>query len=399
LKIALVILHADPKRGGAERYTFDLTRRLAQRGHQVDLFSSTSAGFPFCSMHDKNIREVIAPPRGVTRLARYRHFLDDLDRHLASNTYDIVHAMLPVRQCDVYHPHAGVAAEAIVTGHRKHTGTFKRSMAAVLNRVNVKRNHFASVERKLLTGDNPPIVLCLSEYVKATLRRHYPNLPDDRLAKLFNAVDLAHFDPDRPPHRNPEEMHDARRLLAAPADAVVGLMVAQDFERKGLREAIEALAQVADPRLRLAVVGKPDPSAYRDLARSLGVENQVTFVGPSTYVYDWYAAADFFLLPTRHDPCSLVVLEALAMGLPVISTKQNGACEIMQPGVHGFVIESADDSRALVEAMRNMTDAEARTKMHGACLELRPALAYDKHLDRLIQIYASALFPDEPAPL
>jgi UDP-glucose:(heptosyl)LPS alpha-1,3-glucosyltransferase len=211
--------------------------------------------------------------------------------------------------------------------------------------------------------------------VKGTVRKHYPGLGDGRLATLFNAVDLARFDP----------------VKAAPADvrrdAVVGLMVAQDFERKGLREAISALARVKDCAIALEVVGKPDPGPYVELARSLGVEASVQFMGPQRDVFAFYAAADFFVLPTRHDPCSLVVLEALAMGVPVISTRQNGACEIMTSGEHGFVLESADNAEGLVAAMRAMCDEATRTRMGEACLALRPRLAYDAHLDTLIGVY------------
>ena len=374
MKIALVILHADPARGGAERYTFDLAQALAKRGHEVALVATTFGPRP------QGVHCVELLPRGATRLGQYRNFLDDLERHLAQTSYDIVHAMLPVRRCDVYHPHAGIAAEAIAGGHVKHAAAMKRALARVANRINIKRRSFAATEHELLNSEPPPIVLCLSEYVKADLRRHYPALPEHRLAILFNAVNLHHFDPAIPPHDPPP-------ATAKRPDSIRALMVAQDFERKGLREAIQALARLADPRLILTVVGKPDSAPYQELARSLQIEHQVEFAGPSRAMWHWYAAADFFVLPTRHDPCSLVVLEALAMGLPVISTRQNGACEIMTSGRHGFVLDSADDLDALASAMRTLCDDQTRARMCAACLALRPTLSYDRHLQTLLGVY------------
>ena len=100
--------------------------------------------------------------------------------------------------------------------------------------------------------------------------------------------------------------------------------------------------------------------------------------------------ADFFVLPTKHDPCSLVVLEALAMGLPVVSTVYNGATEIMTDGVHGYVLPDPSDVDALAGAMRKMLDPDRRAQMSRACLELRPQLSYDTHLDRLLGIYETA---------
>ena len=106
----------------------------------------------------------------ATRLGRYRRFLTSLEAHLAGRRYNVVHAMLPVRRCDVYHPHAGIAAEAVAGGHLKHPGAVRRLAARAANRVNLKRRRFAAVERELLTGPNPPVVLCLSEYIKRDVR-------------------------------------------------------------------------------------------------------------------------------------------------------------------------------------------------------------------------------------
>jgi UDP-glucose:(heptosyl)LPS alpha-1,3-glucosyltransferase len=380
LNLALVILHADPSRGGAERYTVDLAHALAARGgHQVSLLASSF------DQVDATVRRVPLGGPAATRLGRYLRFLDALDAHLAAEPYDIVHAMLPVRRCDVYHPHAGIAAEAVRTGHFKHAGAAKQLAARVANRVNLKRQRFAAVERRLLTGHNPPVVLCLSEYVKQTVRRHYP-LPDDRLATLFNAVDLQKFDPAA----RPAVRDELRRRHGFAPDDTVALIIAQDFERKGLGEMIRALAQVSaeNGSLRLLVVGKQEPTKYRTLAETLGVARRTTFAGPTQDVYACYRAADFFVLPTRHDPCSLVVLEALAMGLPVISTAFNGACEIMESGRHGVVLANPSDVNALGAAIRRLLDAPTRRAMSEACLGLRPTLAYEHHLVQLLQVYA-----------
>jgi UDP-glucose:(heptosyl)LPS alpha-1,3-glucosyltransferase len=280
-----------------------------------------------------------------------------------------------------------VAAEAIESGHTKHAGAVKRELARLANRVNVKRRAFARVERELLEGRGSPVVLCLSEYVKGTVRTHYPALGEDRLATLFNAVDLARFDPTT----RPEVRATIRAKYAPRGDDVMGLMIAQDFERKGLSEAIEGLADSRQNRLKLVVVGKQNPSHYRAMADREGVAGQVHFAGPTADPFAYYAAADFFVLPTRHDPCSLVVLEALAMGVPVISTRQNGACEIMTSGMHGFVLERADDYKGLVSAMHAMCDDAAREGMREACLALRPKLAYGTHLDTLLRIYQGVL--------
>jgi UDP-glucose:(heptosyl)LPS alpha-1,3-glucosyltransferase len=304
------------------------------------------------------VRFVKLDHRGATRTGKYLRFLDSLDAHLKENRYDIVHAMLPVRQCDVYHPHAGIAAEA----NQKWTVAF-----------NPRRRAMAKVEGKLLSGSNAPLVLALSDYIKGFIRKHYA-LPEDRLATLFNAVNLERFQPQPIPHHQPPK----------------ALFIGHDWERKGLMPAIVAMRRISCDRdqplpLHLIVVGKKPSSAHLP-----PTTNDIQQVGETCDTRPYYATADFFVLPTKHDPCSLVVLEALAMGLPVISTKFNGACEIMTDGVHGYVLDDPDDVNALADAMRKMLDPQRRAQMNKACLELRPMLSYEHHLDRLEEIYRRA---------
>jgi UDP-glucose:(heptosyl)LPS alpha-1,3-glucosyltransferase len=377
MKIGLVILYADAARGGAERYTLDIARALVERGHEVTLIASSFGG-----SIDPRIQKVALEVSGPSRTGQYTRFLDQLDAHLSRESYDVVHAMLPVRRCDVYHPHAGLAVAAIETGHEKHRGA-RRAFAKIFNRLNPKRQKFASIEKELLTGEQRPISICLSNYVRETFKRYY-TLDDSELMTLFNAVDLKRFDPSV----RPAERELMRKKLGIPSKTLAALIIAQDFERKGLGEAIRALAEIADPKPTLVAVGKQNPGNYIELAQSLGVK--VTFCGPFDDVYPFYAAADYFVLPTKHDPCSLVVLEALAMGLPVISTKQNGATEIMTDGVDGFVLDDPTDVRALAQAMQKLCDSALRAQMRGHCLANRDRLSFDRHMDQLMQIYQTA---------
>jgi UDP-glucose:(heptosyl)LPS alpha-1,3-glucosyltransferase len=374
VKIALVIFRADATRGGAERYTVELAAALAERGHQVHLIASRF-GEPV-----GGVKAVPIAVEAATRAGRYLKFLDGVDAHLSTGRYDIVHAMLPVRSCDIYHPHAGMAAAGIQAYLSRRTLP-GRTAARLANRLNRKRQAYARIERELLDGAERPIVLCLSDYVKGSILRHYPNI-GDRLMKLFNAVDLEKFDPAR--------MSGAREAVRErwniAADRVVGLMIAQHFDRKGLPQVIDAVARLQG-KITVLVVGKDDPSASAARARRQGVGDQIIFAGTTEAPADFYMAADFFVLPTRHDSCSLVVLEALAMGLPTISTIFNGACEIMTPGRHGFVLDDPGDVAALAEAMRQMLDPKTRAQMREACLGLRSELSFNIHVDRLEQIY------------
>jgi UDP-glucose:(heptosyl)LPS alpha-1,3-glucosyltransferase len=369
MKIALVILHADPSRGGAERYTIDLAAALVRRGHAVALLATTLADDV-----PAGVTPIELSASGFTRSARYSDMLDDLEGEL-DGRFDVVHAMLPVRafQCDVYHPHAGLALEAA------------RRMSPLKRVLNPRRVRFSAVEQDLITSARPPVVLCLSDYVKRDVRRLYPALPEGKLATLFNAVDLHRFTPAR------ARRGEVLQRFGLADDSVVALIIANDFARKGLAEAIRASGVVGAgyEKLVLMVVGRQDATfAGRLAARS---KARVVFAGAAPDPRPFYEAADFFVLPTKHDPCSLVVLESLAMGVPVISTKLNGACEIMTDGVHGYVLPDPRDVAALAEAMRKMLDPARREQMSRACVELRARLSYEHHLDQLEGIYRKVI--------
>ncbi|MGH7213214.1 MAG: glycosyltransferase family 4 protein [Tepidisphaeraceae bacterium] len=373
--MALVILHADPSRGGAEGYTVDLAHALARRGLEPTLIAATFGAAA------RGLTQIKVGDAGLTRRARYRAFVESVDRHLAEARYDVVHAIAPVRRCDLYHPQAGLAAEAIARGHLKYDG-IRRPLDRLATRLNPKRQFVGAVERELLTGPRPARLLCVSAMVRQTARDHYA-LPEERMTVLFNAIDPARFDPDL----RPDAGRKVRERFGIAQDKVVALIVAQDFKRKGVRPAIEAVARLGDERVELLVVGKPDPAPYKALVESLGVSQQVIFAGPTADAYAFYRAADLFVLPTHHDPCSLVVLEALAMGVPVITTRANGAHEIMSEGVHGYVLDDAADVAGLRDRLGRMLDEAHRKACAAACLELRPKLSRERHLDQLVSIY------------
>jgi UDP-glucose:(heptosyl)LPS alpha-1,3-glucosyltransferase len=362
MRITLVSLSADSSRGGAESYTLDLARRLVECGHTITLISGARGTTHALGSSTKDgYTHVTVPASGVTRSRRYLRFAMGVESWIREHPQDIIHAMLPLPSCHVYHPHAGIAIAAI-------QGKPIQTLS------NPRRRLFAKTEHQLLTSSHPPVILCLSDYVKAEFLRYYPDFPEENMVKLFNAVDLDHHVPA------------GDKNTGSPVEA---LMVAQDFKRKGLATAIRALAEA--PAVKLTVVGRDNPKKFQHLAERLGVSNRVDFVGPQADVRPFYRRAGFLVLPTRHDPCSLVVLEALAQGLPVISTRYNGACEIMENGRHGWIMDSADDPHELADAMNQLSDSTTLKTITHNCVSLRPALSYEHHLQCLVAAYDSIL--------
>ena len=198
--------------------------------------------------------------------------------------------------------------------------------------------------------DNTQTVIAVSEMVRRELVAI--GVPDEKIEVVINGVDLDEFSPgtvDRP-------------TLGLPDGPVLGLF-AGDIKSpiKNLDTLLHSLASVPD--LHLAVAGRLNGSPYPALARSLGVSERVHFLGFRRDVSDLMRATDFFVLPSRRDSCPLVLLEALASGLPVIASSQVGNATLLADGA-GFVLESPEDVDGLARLLLQMTgDAPLRDDM------------------------------------
>ena len=173
--------------------------------------------------------------------------------------------------------------------------------------------------------------------VRKDVQRIYA-VPDEKLVTIYNGIDLEAFCP-----QNAENRSQIRVSLGVPEDALTYVFVGSGFKRKGLETAIRALPDMA----HLIVVGKDKEAArFQKIATETGANNaqsaRIHFVGPQKDVRPYYAAADAFVFPTIYEPFGSVVLEAMACGLPVITTDRCGAGEILTEGIDGFVLPTGN---------------------------------------------------------
>ena len=140
------------------------------------------------------------------------------------------------------------------------------------------------------------------------------------------------------------------------------------------------------------IVGHNDPKPYLKMADKYGVKESLIFTGGVADPRPFPGAARLFHCspPARIPSSILSVLEATAMGLPIITTRQNGASEFLENGKHGILVERGD-SIALAAAMRRMLDADRRRRMAADVMELRPELSYELHVTRVEQLYAKVM--------
>ena len=178
--------------------------------------------------------------------------------------------------------------------------------------------------------------------------------PAHQIDVVPNGVPLADFRPD------PEARRLRRKILQLGEDDLAVLFVGSGWERKGLRVAVQAVQSLGE-NARLLVAGR----GRRSMASGRGVQR----LGAVLDLPSLYAAADIFLLPTLYDPFSNACLEALAAGLPVITTRANGFSETIEHGVHGSVVDDPLDPAPIRDALVFWSDAARRSAARPAILE------------------------------
>jgi UDP-glucose:(heptosyl)LPS alpha-1,3-glucosyltransferase len=136
------------------------------------------------------------------------------------------------------------------------------------------------------------------------------------------------------------------------------------------------------------VAGGRGLGPYLRLARRCGAGDAVTFLGPVADPVPFYAAADVYAHPTWYDPCSLVVLEAASSGLPVITSRFNGAGELLTEGVEGFVLDDPGDVALLADRLRRVLDPDAQHAMGHAARRLARRHTHQRNVREIVEVYA-----------
>lgn len=332
--------------GGTERYLNQVAKLACERGHEVTIVcrSHEEPPHPAC-------RFEVLRPFAVGGAMRMRSFARAVESQVRAAGHDLVFGLGKTYTHDLIRLGGGCHATYLELAHRDTLEPWERA----LGKGTLKHRTALAIEDRALAPGAYRRVITNSEMVKRDVMQRHA-VPEDAIDVVYNGVDVERF------HLGLREHHGAKlrgSLGIGPGERVV-LFLGTGYGRKGLAPLLEAFARLArsDTSLTLMVVGYDSAQAsFERRASELGLEGRTRFLGGRRDTETCYAAADLYVLPTRYDPFANTTLEALASGLPVITTRTNGGHELLTEGVEGSVIERSDADE-LERALRSWLDGD-----------------------------------------
>jgi len=350
--------------GGAENYLKRLARGLVGLGHEAQLFATDEwpvEEWPLGKINRIESRSVIG-------------FANDLEKARQKISCDALMSLERVWHCDVYR--AGDGVHRAWLAYRSKFEMPLQRFSRVLNR---KHREILQLEEALFAKAGTGRVIANSEMVKREIVDFY-NCPPEKIDVVRTGIPLDQF------HFDSDNREKSRAALNLQPDEIALLFAGSGWERKGLRFAIEAIELCRNPKMILLVAGRGDERLYKTKRLRFLREEPVRFLGEIVDLRPIYAAADIFILPSIYDPFSNACLEALACGLPVITTKSNGFSEVINDSVHGSIVNVANDTISLGNAIRFWSEESRRTAARAANIQHAAAFDISKNVDRTLKI-------------
>lgn len=318
--------------GGAERFVSRALEALDAQDLELNVITREWDG-PV--KHEWHIH--ICNPMKWGRISRERGFAHAARKLWQAEQFDLVQSHERIPGCDLYRAGDGVHSRWLEQRCRILPAWQQKRL------LNDRYHRYViQAEKEMYHASELRGVICNSEMVKREIVEDF-GISENKIRVIYNAIDSQRFLPP-----SEEALQALRQQWRIPEKASCLIFVGSGFERKGLSAAIQAIAPTDR---HLLVVGKDkDQPRYQQLAKALGCEARVHFFGVQQETLPFYQMADGLLLPTLYDPFPNVILEAMACGLPVITSTGCGGAEFIQQGVNGYVCDALDVS-ALTQAV------------------------------------------------
>lgn len=380
MRLALIRQTYNPF-GGAERFVERTLAALSQTPLEVTLIARHWQG-------ESRHATLRCNPLYVGRLWRDWSFARVVQRHIRQGGFDLVQSHERIAGCDVFRAGDGVHA----TWLERRAPTLS-TLARVAQALSPWHRYTCRAEAAMFRHPRLRAVICNSRMVAHDIAKRF-GVQADKLRVIYNGIDPARF------HLGLAATHRAptREAYGADAHTPVVLYVGSGFARKGVAALIEALAAMRRNHAVLWVVGQDKHAGrYARLAQRLGVADRVRFFGGQKDVTPFYGAADVFALPTLYDPFPNAAIEALACGLPLLTSHDSGAAECVTEGANGHVC-GARDIAALADRLDTLCAPGHAANLRQAAADSVRHLSMDNMRAAMETLYRDLLAAGPEAP-
>ena len=370
MKIALITKRVSQSLGGAERVSAKLAGKLSKAGHDVHIFTGhMDTAVEGTETHLIKTVKWLSPLRLLSFQRKVRNIL-------RKEKFDLVYSLCQVYPVDIYRVGDGIHRHWMKV---QYPGALLRWIKYLTSLVHLVMRF---LEGKIFQDADRRLFITNSLLVKGQVIEYF-HIPEEKIKVIYNGVDHKVFNAQANTCRDSMR----REFRIAEKDLVI-LFVSNNWERKGLSTIIEAISKAGNEKIRLLVVGRGNSRHYISLAmeKKIGLE-QIIFIGRTGAVEKYYGMSDVFVLPSRYEPFANVCLEAMACGLPVITTSTNGASEIITPGRDGFILDDWRDSSSLAGFIKNMTDESLRREIGENAAKTAKNYTWQRHLEETRRVF------------
>lgn len=340
--------------GGAERFVAGALSALKEVA-RIEVTLLTRSWNESAATASSRRVEIVNPaysrlPFG--RVNRDRSFAEAVGDIIRSGRFDLVQAHERIPGCHIFRAGDGIHAAWL-----RHRQVGQTTLGSWWQRLDPYHAYTVEAERAMFRHANLRAVICNSAMVAGEIRDEY-GVAQEKLHVIYNGVDLDVYSRENLlKHRE-----IVRKEFKIPDSSPLILYVGSGYRRKGVKPLLDAMKcnSLSKIGARLAIIGADKHlDRYKRLAERDNIADRVIFAGPQRLVAPWYGAADVFALPTQYDPCPNAALEALAAGLPTLTSPTCGVAELIRSPLAGAVV-SPQEPEAMATELARLLEAAAR---------------------------------------
>lgn len=355
--------------GGAEQFVQGYIHQLAEAGHDIHIFANQWSDHPNIHLHH-------VPVFKLNAFIRTLSFAWFAARAVGKESFDIIQSHEKTWKQNVYRAGDGC--------HKEWLNQRKRFLPA-LKGFSLSCNPFhqliLKLEKNIFESGQCRKFIAISQMVKNDILKHY-DCPEENISVVYNGVDLKRFHPD---NKNLYR-ENIRKELKIPNSSVLILFVGSGFERKGLKSLLQATQYFKSEDWRMLIMGKGKWKNYIQFVPE-NLREKIIYKEPVPDIEKYYSAADIFALPSIYEPFGNANLEALASGLPVITTRHCGAADIIQHKLNGLIVETPESSEEVAENINILFEPTALHSMGQNSRTLAEQFSVEKNTREMVKVY------------